>query len=313
MKNHYWTWPIAIYLFLGGLGGGILCLTAIFDFLLGGGAFFGLSVIIAILCLGVGCFFLVFELGQPPVFWRVFTTATAIIKWGAVLLTIAIFASIFYVVPFLDWGWTDVFIAIQKPCLAIAGITGACIMIYTGILLASLKAHSFWSTPALPVLFTVSALSTGSAAMAMSIGIWPALHMPDAELILHTLLHSLDMVMICVEILVLLIYVLLLLGAGNVVAKTVAKRWATGSMAPLFWGGMLGGGLVLPLICYAVGGFLSTIVAPILVIAGGLLLRFMIVYSDDRELIPGEKKFYERLPKHDAAFLTAWKDKENLY
>ena len=31
MKNHYWTSPIAIYLFLGGLGGGIAFLAWVFS------------------------------------------------------------------------------------------------------------------------------------------------------------------------------------------------------------------------------------------------------------------------------------------
>ncbi|MEG2948786.1 MAG: NrfD/PsrC family molybdoenzyme membrane anchor subunit, partial [Raoultibacter sp.] len=71
MKNHYWTWPIALYLFLGGLGGGILTLVAILEFGFGLGETFIFGVFVAVACLGVGCFFLVFELGQPLVFWRV--------------------------------------------------------------------------------------------------------------------------------------------------------------------------------------------------------------------------------------------------
>ena len=31
MKHHYWEAPIVIYLFLGGLGGGIFFLSALFD------------------------------------------------------------------------------------------------------------------------------------------------------------------------------------------------------------------------------------------------------------------------------------------
>lgn len=313
MRHHYWEWPIAIYLFLGGLGGGILALTWILDLVFGVASLFVASVFIGVLCLGLGCFFLVFELGQPPVFWRVFTTATAIIKWGAVLLSVAMIAAFIYVVSFLGWGWTDMFIPARGACLALAGITGACVMIYTGVLLASLKAHSFWSTPALPVLFTVSALSTASAAMALSMGVWPLVTEPVVLAVMHEFLHMADMCFVIVELVVLLIYVLLLLGAGNVVAKGVAQRWVAGKTAPLFWGGMVGVGLVLPLVCYFAGGVLASYVAPILVLCGGVLLRFLVVYSDDRQSLPGENRFYSRLPKGDEAFLTAWKDRENLY
>lgn len=48
-------------------------------------------------------------------------------------------------------------------------------------------------------------------------------------------------------------------------------------------------------------------------LCGGLLLRYLCVYSDERAPIPGEVRFNERLPKKDAAFLTAWKKDENLY
>ena len=35
MKHHYWEPPIALYLFLGGLAGGILFLAAIFNSFVG--------------------------------------------------------------------------------------------------------------------------------------------------------------------------------------------------------------------------------------------------------------------------------------
>lgn len=314
MTKHYWTWPIAIYLFLGGLGGGILALVATMEFFLGGlGETLALAVIISILCLGIGCFFLVFELGQPTVFLRVFISATAIIKWGAILLSIAMFAALFYVLPILPWDLFAFLAPIQTFCLAVAGICGTCIMIYTGVLLSSLKAHSFWSTPALPILFTVSALSTACAAAALTSGMWPSAQGVGAAETVHALLHSLDLVLVVFEIAILLIYVLLLRGAGNECARSVAARWISGSFAPAFWGGMILGGLFIPLLCYLAGGILSTLVAPVLILAGGLLLRFLVVFSDDRRLIAGEKKFYSRLPKGDEAFLTAWKGKENLY
>jgi polysulfide reductase chain C len=315
--KRYWTWPIAIYLFLGGLGGGILTFVALFEFLIGGfGEVFAFPVLLGVACLGLGCFFLVFELGQPQVFLRVFTTATSIIKWGAVLLSVALITGFVWFVSYLGWGWTDIFIPLRGICLGLAGITGALVMVYTGVFLASLKAHAFWSTPALPVLFTVSALSTGAAASSLFMGIWPAVQsIANAELIneAHELLHSIDIVLIIVEMVVLLIYVLLLRGSGNDTARSVAIRWMTGSMAPLFWGGMLLFGLLCPLGFYLAGGTAAAYVAPVLVMAAGLLLRFMVVWSDDRRLIPGERRFYERLPQHDEAFLSAWKNKENMY
>ena len=112
MKHHYWEAPIVIYLFLGGLGGGIMCLTAIMSLIVnpGTGSLFFVPMFFALAALAIGCFFLVFELGQPLVFWRVWTTATAIIKWGATLLVIAMFSDIFWLLGYLDvlpldWGF----------------------------------------------------------------------------------------------------------------------------------------------------------------------------------------------------------------
>ena len=104
MKHHYWEAPIVIYLFLGGLGGGIMCLTAIMSLIVnpGTGSLFFVPMFFALAALAIGCFFLVFELGQPLVFWRVWTTATAIIKWGATLLVITMFGDIFWLLGYLD-------------------------------------------------------------------------------------------------------------------------------------------------------------------------------------------------------------------
>jgi len=328
MNRHYWSWPIAIYLFLGGLGGGILCFAMVFDFLYPGiGPAFALPVFFAVACLGLGCFFLVFELGQPQVFLRVFIKATAIIKWGAVLLSVALIFAFVYFLSCLPWPAFGFLVPFRGVALVLAGVSGILVMLYTGIFLASLKPHAFWNTPALPILFTVSALSTGSALTAAAVGAWPvdmvglmqslapSVHLSSYEMVrqIQEQLHLIDTVLVALEIVVLLIYVLLLRGSGNAVARKVASRWISGKVAPAFWLGMVVCGLLLPFAAYLAGGAAASVVAPVLVLAGGCLLRFLVVYADDRRLVPGEERFYDRLPHHDAAFLTAWKDKENLY
>lgn len=326
MKHHYWEAPIVIYLFLGGLGGGIFFLSALFDLIIapGSGLLFFAPVFFALAALALGCFFLVFELGQPPVFWRVFTTKTAIIKWGAVLLSVAMifgfvwWASYLYV---LGWEWAFGLAAalegVRPIMLGVAGVAGFGIMVYTGVMLSTLKAHAFWATPALPVLFTVSALSTACAAIALSLGGAVDVNVIGAVVaeVIHEIVHIVDIVLVVAEITVLLIMVLSFYGAGNVCAHEVAARWVRGKTAPLFWGGMVFGGLVLPLALYVLGAGStgSEVLAPILVLCGGLLLRYLCVYSDERAPLPGEERFYERLPKSDAKFLKAWTKGENLY
>ena len=253
-----------------------------------------------------------------------FTTKTAIIKWGAVLLSVAMifgfvwWASYLYV---LGWEWTFGLAAalegVRPIMLGVAGVAGFGIMVYTGVMLSTLKAHAFWATPALPVLFTISALSTACAAIALSLGGAVDVNVIGAVMaeLIHEIVHIVDIVLVVAEITVLLIMVLSFYGAGNVCAHEVAARWVRGKTAPLFWGGMVFGGLVLPLALYVLGAGStgSEVLAPILVLCGGLLLRYLCVYSDERAPLPGEERFYERLPKSDAKFLKAWTKGENLY
>jgi len=326
LTKHYWVWPIAWYLFLGGLGGGTLTLSGIFDFAFRNGiidlgtgplpevgSVFALAVFIGVAALGIGSFLLVFELGQPLVFLRVFLSSTAIIKYGACLLVLAMGFGFVYFLFFLPPEWNLFYYSwtwIRDICCALMIIFGLGIMVYTGVLLSSMKSKPFWNTPALPVLFTVSALSTASALMALTAGIWPGSTFGLEREVQHFLvenLHVIDSVLVIGEIVVLLVYVLLQYGAGNVTARAVATKWLRGSFAVPFWGGMLLAALLIPFLSYMAGGVMATHVAPVLVLAGGLLLRFMIVYSDARRAIPGEERYWSRVPKGDEKFLTAWK------
>lgn len=320
-KHRYWGFQIATYLFLGGLGGGILFLTWVVS------AFvfpnvdltqaFMLPNFIALLAIALGLFFLVEELGQPPVFYRAYVTATSIIKWGAVLLTIAAFGSLFWLLG--NWspetpvlGFLSVFNffgGMSGFWLAAAGLAGFGIMVYTGVMLSTLKAHAFWATPALPVLFTISALSTACAAIMLSMCGWPGV--ADAAAVegahkVHELIHVCDIVLVFAEITVLLIMVLSFLGAGNRTQQRVAQRWVKGSYAGWFWIGMVCIGLVIPQICNISGNAGLGTLACVLVLCGGCLLRFLCVWSDDRQPLPDENRYYFRQKTADTRFMTKW-------
>ena len=327
MRHHYWEWPIPTYLFLGGLGGGIYCLIAVLTLFVFPGVaavpeVMALPGFLAIVALGFGCLMLVVDLGQPMVFYRAFVRSTSVLAWGARLLTVCMIFGILWFASYIPWDWfsgiANLLVPAREFCLAIAGLSGTCIMLYTGIFLSTLKAHAFWATPALPVLFTVSALSTACAAIALSIGWWPAVFSLETVIVAEAskeILHTVDIILVVVEIVVLLVMVLSFLGAGNKTANKAAHRWVHGSYAPLFWGGMIFGGLLLPEILYVFGGHsaASTLVAPVLVLLGGLLLRFMVVLSDDRAPLPGEDRYYTRIADKDDKFVKAWTYGENIF
>lgn len=324
IKHHYWEWPISLYLFLGGLAGGILLLSAIFNTLIPGFAvMYTMPVFLSAVFIAVGLVLLLIDLGQPGVFWRVFNTAKSVIKWGAVFLCIGVICAILFVVAYLDAAWpffaplSDLLKPAADGLLLVAGFFGLCVMMYTGIMLSTLKAHAFWATPVLPVLFTISAISTGCAALVLTLGMWPAPFTAETFAVSHEIneiLHVVDIILVVTEIIVLLTMVLSFLGAGNVTAQKAARRWVKGSYALPFWFCMVFCGLVLPLIIYCIGwGVATHVVAPILVLCGGCLLRFLVVNTDDRAPIPGEERYMMRCAKPKDEFVTKWTYGENIY
>lgn len=337
--KQFWGWELATYLYLGGLGGGMLCFAAVIGLFLApstlttGALVWPLLWAIIIICIGV--VLLVYELGQPIVFERAFVTKTSVIKWGAVVLVLSCVFAALYLIWEITWFNFLPFIPAEgfaKLCLGLAGFFGICVMVYTGTMLSSLKAKAFWNTPALPMLFTISALSTGACMDALLFGHFPLpAEWLQAGSMLGTVewaenvhevvefLHISDLVLAIAEIICLLLYVLLMFCApASVDAKKVAEKWVRGSWAPIFWGGMLICGLVVPVIFnaygLAIGGSpLGNYVSPILVLCSGLLFRFMIIFSADRKLYAGEEKYYAQLIDHDQPFADYWQPGASYY
>ena len=108
--------------------------------------------------------------------------------------------------------------------------------------------------------------------------------------------------------------VTLYVGIGNVnglpvaspASMTSANAWLKGRQRLAFWVGLVGIGLIVPLVLYAVGINITWILASAGVLIGGIVLRFLIVYSGDRTLLPGETEFLAKLPSGDEEFLSAW-------
>lgn len=304
--KHDWGWPIAGYLFLGGLGGGSIIVSSIADLLFGQGSAFALGSLLTAVTLGLGSGLLIFELGRPMQFWRVFSTQKAIMTFGAWMLSLLIVTSFIY---FTFWPvfspWRD--LLILRQILAVLNLLlGLGLCAYTGILLGSLKARRFWNTPALPVLFLVSGLSTGLAAQSLLAGLWPFTGERDGLEGLHSMLRMVDLGLICLELIIVLLYVMMMRYLSSEEAGKIAASWLNGSKKIAFWGGLIVMGLVLPLAFYALAGSMGMIVSPILVLVGGLVLRFLVVYSDERTQLPGEAAYDAGLPNGDEAFLTAW-------
>lgn len=266
-----WRWIIAVYLFLAGLGAGAYLTGVVADFL--GGEWMSISrigVALGFPCVLVGSAFLILDLGTPGNFWRAFMKpGTSWMARGTIIISIFMILSAihlaFWIWPF---GGLDAAEGLRHFLGVIGGIFAVCTMIYTGILLAAARPIAFWSTPMLPLLFLVSALSTGIMAIILIDLLGGGAH--SGPLLLLT---KIDAALIITEIFVLIFY---LQGSHRVPeSRASAMEVLGGSVAPLFWFGVAIVGLLIPLVLELVGSV--AILASICGIVGGLCLRQVVL------------------------------------
>ena len=148
-------------------------------------------------------------------------------------------------------------------------LLGAMLGIYTGVLLSSLGARPLWNTSILWLLFLMSGLS-GAAAF---------IHLIAKNKDERELLAKADNGFLVIELFVIGLMIIGLVTSSQV-AIDAAALILTGPFAAVFWVFVIGLGIVIPLIIQflAVNHKIHhTAVAPIMVIIGGLILRFVIV------------------------------------
>jgi formate-dependent nitrite reductase membrane component NrfD len=149
--------------------------------------------------------------------------------------------------------------------------TGIGLGIYTGILLSALGARPLWSSGLLGPLFLASGLSS-SAAFA---------HWASPEPEERRQMAWLDNLFLVIELG--LIGMLLIGLASSTEAHAEAARLVLGGpYTAVFWVGVVGLGIVVPLVIQSLAvthRIIHTPIAPILVMLGGLALRFVIVYA----------------------------------
>ena len=147
-------------------------------------------------------------------------------------------------------------------------------MIYTGILLGASRPIAFWSTAMLPLLFLISALSTGIMAVLLTSIIAGS----GVELSQMATWEMIDIQLIVIEIFVLLFY---LQGTHRVPESRASARFVLkGSVAPLFWIGVCLLGLLIPLLLeIGIFGYNHTIliIATTSGIIGGFCLRQVVL------------------------------------
>ena len=162
-----WSGIIACYLFLGGLGGGAFATSAFLAWRHPEAVNMRkIGHIIAPIVVIIGLVLLMFDakagLYNPLRFALLLTNFGSVMTWGVVIL--ALFVIVALIAMILDltkrrvpWG------------IELAGsILGICVAIYTGCLLGVCNTFPLWNNALLPILFLVSAMSTGMASVLLA-------------------------------------------------------------------------------------------------------------------------------------------------
>ncbi|MCK5104268.1 MAG: polysulfide reductase NrfD [Cyclobacteriaceae bacterium] len=284
---HAWGWEIPIYLFLGGMVAGMMIIAGYFLFI---GRFKEVESqrsylpFISFILLSLGMVALFLDLEHKLYVWRLYLTfeVTSPMSWGSWILILIypiLLAGMIvsmpekYIkkIPFLEK--IRAFLKANKTrlrSLAMLNILfGVMLGMYTGVLLSSLGARPLWSTSILWVLFLTSGLS-GAAAF---------VHMIAKDKYERELLAKGDNIFLSFE-LVVIIMMLVSLVSTSEVHMNAAMLLINGKFAMVFWVFVVGLGIVIPLIVQLLAvnhKIKHQPLAPIMVIVGGLVLRFVIV------------------------------------
>jgi formate-dependent nitrite reductase membrane component NrfD len=150
-------------------------------------------------------------------------------------------------------------------------IAGAGLGLYTGMLLGTMASRPLWNSAILGPLFLTSGLSTGAAYMLMY-------RLSDGERIR---LARVDMGLILAEMALIAVW-LVGLASGGLATRAAAHMVLGGPYTTAFWLLVMGSGLAAPLAAEWMerrGGHVPGRLAAFLVLAGGLALRWIIVFA----------------------------------
>ncbi len=311
---HIWGWPIATYLFLGGLAAGILLFATIY-YIKGKADSMPFTVKIAPIFtfwfVVIGLLLLVYDLHHPKYVMELFTTfrIESPMSWGAWTLAAVSVLSLLWPLSYIDdieaylhergWKRLDwftnfvrnlehkwllprfVIITFRKYRTFFAWILlflSIILGIYTGILLSAFNAHPLWNNSILGPLFLTSGVSTGSAFV-----MWLSNNHKERKL-----MSTIDMALIATE-LFFIIHMIMGMQAGPEAYKQAAHLFLGGEFTVIFWVIFVGFGLVLPFILEALelkGKHIPPALPAILVLVGGFLFRIIMVAAGQMSEYP---------------------------
>jgi len=287
---HVWGWEIPVYLFLGGMAAGLMIVSALLGAREGersrAARWLGLAAPVLV-SVGMGALFL--DLANKAHVLRFYLAlrVTSPMSWGAWILLVV------YPVTLLSGlaGLTEAeveglaaragplgrgvraaraFAAPRAAALRSWTLwTGVALGVYTGVLLSSLGARALWSSALLGPLFLASGISTGAAFLLLF-----GLDAGERHAVSRWHLAAVG-----VEVALLALFLLGLLTGGQAGREAAALLLGGPYTAP-FWALVVIAGLGVPTLLElgeARWKLRPTLVAPALVLVGGLSLRWILV------------------------------------
>jgi formate-dependent nitrite reductase membrane component NrfD len=270
LKAPHWEMMIVWYFFLGGIAGGSYFTAAIADNFGGARdravarAGYLLSLPLVAAC-GV---LLIADLGVPARFLNMLATFKFWDPMSIGAWAVGVFGAFSFVSSALSLSSSESMAALRRKVSLVGIFFGFFLASYTGVLLSN-SAMPFWSdTRLMGALFLASGASTGIAAITLVLFLTGQSSGEGWGKLKHA-----DRYSMIVE-LVLLVALVAALGAA-------AKPLLSGHYAPMFWGGLVGLGLVLPLVLDFVGSRARALgaLAAALVLIGGFVLRYVVLMS----------------------------------
>jgi protein NrfD len=284
-----WDWQIPVYLFLGGMVAGMMIIAGYFMFS-GRNKNIDCSCfivpVISFFLISFGMLALFLDLEHKLYVWRLYLTfkITSPMSWGSWILLLvypALFLNILLHVPeTIKKRIPKISLISEKisssnfwiKSIGIANmLIGGLLGIYTGVLLSTLGARPLWNTSILWMLFLVSGLSSAAAFV----------HLIAKNKDERELLAKADNGFLILELFVFALFIIGLLTSSEVYIKA-AHIILSGPFAAVFWVFVILLGIIIPLIIQLLAvnhKVKHTPVAPVMVILGGLILRFLIVYA----------------------------------
>lgn len=290
-----WEWPVAAYLFVGGLVGGLMIISSMWRLRRPDtwARAIRLVDLWAFPLLALGLFLLFVDLSYKLHAWRFFVTfqPTSAMSWGSWILlasglVLVLRASIH--LPTTGWFQAERGPArFRKLATSIAAVVeprtrvldwasvllGAGLAFYTGVLLSTIPARPLWDSVLLAPLFLISGVAAAGAFACLFLS-------PEA----HRRMTPIAMGLCAVELGLIGAFVWTLL-AGTSATERAVEQLAGWPYGVIFWGVVVGTGLLVPFTIEAVELRRGSVPgplgrsAPVLKLLGSAGLRFVIVLA----------------------------------